>query len=485
MDIPPTSLESLAVHADRFPDRLAVEIFANRISWRSFHADAKRFSHALSGIGVQKGQIVAVSHPDPYVHWLLLIACETLGAVSASFLDSEDNEGGSLADLLALAQVVLCPDKPRLSGNYRHQRLDSDWLRQVFTLADPLALDHPQVSFEGSRPVRLNRSSGTTGRPKLMMMTCDMQAFWVRHIQELEAISPNARLLVAYPFTVNAAYCRAMACLRQGGQTIFAKADEALAKGDITHLWILPGLLGETMERLPADLRKLPSLRLTTCGSAFSKTLREKTLERLGCDVLFGYGANEVGSAICLIDPQGVGTPCPGVGLRIVDKKGQDVPEGASGMIELQTPGLVSGYLNDAKASRAAFHDGWFKSGDIGQRLEGNRFRMQGRSDEMMNIGGVKIAPDQLEQTLRKAVPSLQDIVAVSTPDADGVERLCLAAVLEPGVKMTQIAPQLAAHIPKEAGPVTAKAVKELPKTANGKLRRGEVRQMFSQQAKA
>ncbi|MBF0267861.1 MAG: acyl--CoA ligase [Alphaproteobacteria bacterium] len=485
MAISPTSLDCLAVQADRFPDRLAIEVFANRISWRSFHQDAKRFSHALHGIGVQKGQIVAVSHPDPYVHWLLLIACETLGAVSASFLASEENEGESLADLLALAQFALSPDKPTISGSYRHQRLDSDWLRQVFTLADPLALDHPQEPFEDSRPLRLNRSSGTTGRPKLMMMTSAMQDFWIRHVQELETISSNARLLVAYPFTVNAAYCRAMACLRQGGQTIFAKADEALAKGDITHLWILPGLLGETMERLPADLRKLTDLRLTTCGGAFSKALRKKTLERLGCDILFGYGANEVGSAVCLIDPQGVGTPCPGIGLRIVDKEGQEVAEGALGMIELQTPGLVYGYLNDDLASRSAFHDGWFRSGDIGQRLADNRFRLQGRSDEMMNIGGVKIAPDQLEQRLRKAVPALRDVVAVSAPDGDGVERLCLAVILEPGESMTQIAPELAAHIAKEAGQVTAKAVKALPKTANGKLRRVEVRRMFSQQAKA
>ncbi|MFA6021365.1 MAG: class I adenylate-forming enzyme family protein [Rhodospirillales bacterium] len=470
MDLSASVLDCLARHADQRPDAQAVENFGAKITWRKFHDDAGRFVQALQEIGLRPGQIAAVEHPDPYLHWLLLVALEALGAVSASFLDSERDDLDQLGDLLDRSDIVL----GRHDWNRQSQHLLNDgWLRSVLGRD---ARPSSGVAAMAEDWVRLNRSSGTTRRPKLMLMRKRMQDYWIAHVQEIEGYSPSSRLLVAYPFAVNAVYARATANLRRGGLTIFGPAPRILEGQDVTHLWLLPGLLKDVLSQLSPDAPQRPELRLTTGGGAVSGDLREQVRQRLGCEILSGYGANEAGTAICRIDPDGVGRPYPGVSLRIVDESGC---EAQSGEIELRTPGLVEGYLGQQAQTRDSFKDGWFRTGDLGERLDGDRFCLLGRRDEALNFGGVKISAPALEEKILRQVPELADIAVLSIPDRTGEARMHIAAVLGPGCRLAALIPKLALAVPKAAGEVKIKAVPVLPRTANGKLRRAEAAAIF------
>lgn len=463
-------LDCLARHADQRPGAHAVDNFGTKITWRRFHDDAGRFVQALQEIGLRSGLIAAVEHPNPYLHWLLLIALEALGAVSASFLESERDDLDQLGDLLDRADIVL----GRHDWNRPGQHLLSDnWLNSA------LRMDAPPPSGVATAAedwVRLNRSSGTTRRPKLMLMRRRMQDYWIAHVQEIEVYSPSSRLLIAYPFAVNAAYARATANLRMGGLTLFGPAPQILETQDITHLWMLPGLLKEILGQLSPDAPKHPCLRLTTGGGVVSGDLREQVRQKLGCEILSGYGANEAGTAICRIDADGVGRPYPGVLLRIVDESGCEAP---SGEIELSTPGLVEGYLGQQAQMQSAFRQGWFRTGDLGQRLDGGRFRLLGRRDEVLNFGGVKISAPALEEKILHQVPELAEVAVLSIPDRTDEARMHIAAVLKPGCRLAALIPKLALAVPKSAGEVKVKAVPALPRTANGKLKRAEAAAIF------
>lgn len=470
MDLSGSALDCLARHADQRPGALAVENFGAKITWRKFHDDAGRFVQALQEIGLRTGLIAAVEHPNFYVHWLLLIALEAAGAVSASFIEAEKDDPSQLDDLLDRADIIL----GRRDWNRPSQhRLTDDWLRSVFLMPVPTIL---QVARGNEDWVRLNRSSGTTRRPKLMMMRKRMQDYWISHVQEIEAYSPSSRLLIVYPFAVNAVYARATANLHMGGLTLFGPAPRILEREEVTHLWMLPGLLKEILNQLTPDVPKRPELRLTTGGGAVSTALREQVRQKLGCDILSGYGANEAGTAICRIDPDGVGTPYPGVLLRIVGESGGVAQRGE---IELRTPGLVEGYLDQDALTQSAFRQGWFRTGDLGERLDGGRFRLLGRTDEVLNFGGAKISALMLEEKILRQMPELADVAVLSIPDPDGLARMHIAAVLRPGSQLAALIPKVALAVPKTAGEVKIKAVPALPRTANGKLRRAEAAAIF------
>lgn len=470
MDLSGSALDCLARHADQRPDDVAVDCFGTKITWRKFHDDARRFAAALLGLGFGRGQIAAVEHPNSYVHWLLLIALEVAGVVSASFLEAEKDDPAQLDDLLDRADVILGRhdwNRPSL------HRLTDDWVRSVFLLPVPTV---PQVAHGNEDWVRLNRSSGTTSLPKLMLLRKRMQDYWISHVQEIESYSPSSRLLVAYPFAVNAVYARATANLRMGGLTIFGPAPRILENQDITHLWLLPGLLRDVLSQLSPDAPQRPELHLTTGGGAVSGDLREQTRRKLGCEILSGYGANEAGTAICRIDPDGVGTPYSGVLLRIVDESGSAAQ---SGEIELRTPGLVEGYLGQDARRHSAFRQGWFRTGDLGERLDGGRFRLLGRNDEVLNFGGVKMSAPLLEEKIRRHVPELADIAVLALSGPSGEACMHIAVVLKPGSQLAALIPKVALAVPKPAGEVKIKAVSAMPRTANGKLRRTEVERLF------
>ena len=206
--------------------------------------------------------------------------------------------------------------------------------------------------------------------------------------------------------------------------------------------------------------------RLMMSGSA---ALPVRTLERWrtisGHTLLERYGMTETGMILAnplhgTRTPGFVGTPLPGVDVRLVD-----------GEIEVRGPGVFREYWNRPDETREAFHNGWFRTGDVAA-VEDGSYRLLGRSSvDIIKTGGYKVSALEIEEVIREH-PSVADCAVVGVPDDDWGERVSVDVELRPGAGLTldelrewmkdRLAPYKA---PKELRPVHA-----LPRNAMGKV---------------
>jgi malonyl-CoA/methylmalonyl-CoA synthetase len=114
--------------------------------------------------------------------------------------------------------------------------------------------------------------------------------------------------------------------------------------------------------------------------------------------------------------PGSVGFPLPGVQARIVDTDGRDVPDGETGELFLKGPNVFPGYWRRDDATRAAFVDGWFKTGDIAQRSPDGYYTLCGRRSDLIISGGFNIYPREIEEFLMEQ-PEVAEAAVAAQPD--------------------------------------------------------------------
>ena len=131
-----------------------------------------------------------------------------------------------------------------------------------------------------------------------------------------------------------------------------------------------------------------------------------------------------------------VGTALPRVKVRLLDEKGKPARPGIAGEILVRGPGVFSEYWRKPKATRSAFRDGWFRTGDLAV-VEHGRYRILGRSSvDIIKSGGFKLSALEIEDTLRSH-PGIDECAVVGLPDREWGERVGAAVVLKPGRSLT------------------------------------------------
>jgi acyl-CoA synthetase (AMP-forming)/AMP-acid ligase II len=467
----------IAFHASARPDAVAVVNGGHEITYGQFDRDIRAFTRAARGFGLSSGSLVAVEWLQPYPHFLLLIALERLGIVTASYLG---DEGSTLAPLLADADLVLSGPLGDRGLAKRHQAVTEVWLREVFASADVEVLE--RTPSDPAAPLLILRTSGTTGVPKRVLLTRRMFEAWVdRWIWSL-GINRASRYLPTAPFTVTGIYTLAIAAVRSGGTVVFDTSNtvDALAAHAISHVVLNAIGLKRGLDILPEDYRKPANLTLCTIGAATASSLREKALARLASEVVIYYGSNEIPfiAETRTSGSEGVYSVFPWVRAEIVDDNGEPSPPGTLGRIRLQADTMASGYLDDPEATAAMFRDGWFYPGDTGI-LHGPRLlQIVGRSNEVLNIGGQKIAPSTLEALVLEHA-KVGDVGVCSVRNSEGIEQVHVA------VSGAQDSDQeLAQHITRafagrRLGNFFIVKLDRIPRNANGKIERGALKELI------
>jgi acyl-CoA synthetase (AMP-forming)/AMP-acid ligase II len=169
-----------------------------------------------------------------------------------------------------------------------------------------------------------------------------------------------------------------------------------------------------------------------------------------------------------------VGRPASHMGLRLVDPEGRDVPRGTEGEICADGPSVHLGYHNNPKANEEAFlPDGWFRSGDLGMIGEDSNLRIVGRLKEMINRGGKKFFPREIEEILYTH-PKVLYAAMVGLPDARLGERNCLCLVPKPGEPPTleELQQFLGDSVARYKWPERLELFEKLAFTPTGKIQR-------------
>lgn len=112
-----------------------------------------------------------------------------------------------------------------------------------------------------------------------------------------------------------------------------------------------------------------------------------------------------------------IGTPYPGIEARIVDDTGTDVGEGATGEVLIHSPGLMSGYLDAPDLTAQVLQDGWLWTGDLARRDANGCYHLEGRRALRINVGGFKVAPEEVEAVLA-LYPGVREVVVLAAVDA-------------------------------------------------------------------
>lgn len=462
------TVDSIAYHALTRPKAIAVIHDGHPVTYADFHRDIWRFIRAVREFGLSSGRSVAVGCADFYNHWLLLLAFEHLGIATASLAVREDFTSAS--QLLPTMDLVL--SETVLPGK-RYEPLTPAWLQRAFAL-EPQEME-PRVRRSPDDVVRILRTSGTTGVSKRMLLhrrTHEARlAKWMCF-----GITRAHRYLVSMPFTMHAVYSMATVYVRAGA-TVVHDAErelwEALTAYNIDHVILMPKQLRHVLDRLPADAARPSNLVISSLGATLPMPLRERALGRIAAAVLDMYACNEVGLVAVVGAGAGTGhgTLWPGITVEIVDAHGNPVPPGQAGTIRVATDSAVEGYLDDPDTTGRMFRDGWFYPGDVGILHGARRLQVLGRADELVNIGGEKISPANVEELIL-AEAHLDDVGVCSIPDSEGVEQLCIAvptAVASDPQALARVA-GLVRHV--RVGNVFVVAVPQIPRTATGKIQR-------------
>ena len=350
----------------------------------------------------------------------------------------------------------------------------------------PVALTAPRADDVAL----LTHTSGTTSTPKIVPLTHRVMAESALAHIEIRGLTPQDRGMVAAPLHSVAGIRRnLLPPLLLGGSVVCpAGLDPALLVASLqrdspTHYWASAGThmaILEELERHDPPIRH--ALRFVLSGASSLPSSAAERLERtLGVPVLEGYGITETGSiAQAPVPPAraprgSVGRPANAI-VAIMDGDGGTLGAEETGEIVVQGPELFGGYEDNADADSAAFRDGWFRTGDLGHLdLDGFLF-ISGRIKDIINRGGAKIAPSEVEDALAHH-PSIVEAAAFAMPHPTLGEDVAAAVVLRGDRAATEselrdfVRTRLAAF----KVPTRIFAVTELPKGPLGKVRRGEL----------
>ena len=401
------------------PQAIAIVEAGVPVSYAELAADLLRYVRALERIPVRPGMLVGVETANRYLHTQLLLACEVIGATSISLTAwdlSANNEVSCDCDLLLTGHA------PAQHLQARMLVMTGNWLGKVAAQAvglEDLALLGQDIP--GRRIVRICRSSGTTGTPKMIAMSHATQQLIVagRAAAIVDDLVSRPCYLCLYNLTLRVAYYRVLGTLQRGGVIYFTGATEApglVESGAVNTAMILVG----DLQRLVRHARPPPVghiLHVDAVGAAVSPLLRQQVSERWNAKVASYYASTEMGW-VTLIGDDGVGLLLPGAEVRIVDELGRDKPLGETGLIRARTQTMVEGYYNDPVQTEANFVDGWFRTGDLGTMPAPGRLVVLGRADDMLNVGGVKICPRRSKRGSRQSMASRMPSSSRSTARA-------------------------------------------------------------------
>jgi len=374
---------------------------------------------------------------------------------------------------------------------------------RVLTVED--ALGHPPADvlphIGAPRRAMIIYTSGTTGRPKGVVSTHAVIGAQIASLVGAWGWRPGDRLLLCLPLHHVHGIINGLGCalaVRATCEVLPAfDADavwERLASGEITVFTAVPTIYTRLIAAWDAaspQARTARSggarrLRLMMSGSA---ALPAHVLERwrdiTGHTLLERYGMTEIGMALSNpLDGERragfVGSPLPGVEVRLVDEAGERVPDGTPGELEVRGPSLFLEYWQRPDETQAAFRDGWFRTGDVAVRTDAS-FRLLGRTSvDIIKTGGFKVSALEIEEVLRTH-PAIADCAVVGDPDEEWGERVVAAVELTNGSTLSLAAlqdwarPQLAPYkIPRALTIVGA-----LPRNAMGKVVKPAVAALF------
>jgi acyl-CoA synthetase (AMP-forming)/AMP-acid ligase II/acyl carrier protein len=359
-----------------------------------------------------------------------------------------------------------------------------------FTLTAPIASTPAPKGFTGPDDVALIlHTSGTTSRPKMVPLTQANVCCSAENIRRSLELTPSDRCLNVMPlFHIHGLVGAVLSSLLAGAEIVCAPGFDGrrffgwLAQFRPSWYTAVPTMHQEILARLPEQepLLEGVKLRLIRSSSASLPPQVMHQLERtLGAPVIESYGMTEAAHQMCsnplpprARKPGTVGTAA-GPEVAIMDARGNLLCPGDIGEIVIRGPNVTAGYLGNRQANEEAFTGGWFRTGDQGVMDEEGYLRITGRIKELINRGGEKISPREVDEALLDH-PAVLQAVTFAVPHPRLGEDVAAAVILRDGgsVSESKLRRFAVERLADHKVPSQIVFVDQIPKGPTGKLQR-------------
>lgn len=538
IDTTPVHEQVLAACA-RTPEALALDFLGGTTSFAQLARAIDAFAGALqSQLGVTSGTRVALMLPNtpfyPIAYYGVLRAggivvnCNPLYTV-AELSHITGDSGADIMVTLDLRQMFEKGEALLAAGQVQrlivcHFPDALPWLKKLlFRLAKGKDLARPHRSPQAAgvvdfatllarhdkpTPVAITPASdiavqqytgGTTGVPKGALLThanvaanTSQSTAWFASM-----FKPGNKAIAVLPFFHIFAMTTCLNMPLAAGMTVYMlprfemKGFLSLLRRARPNLMpAVPTLISALANNATATREQLSSIELIVSGGApLPNELRASFAEKSTSQLVEGYGLTEASPVVCcgpfhgVNKPMSVGLPIPGTDIRFVDvESGAVVGIGENGELQLKGPQVMAGYHDDAAATRAAFADGWLRTGDVGHMDEEGYVFLVDRIKDLIICSGFNVYPRTIEEALM-AHAAVEEVNVIGVPDTYRGEAPVAFVKLRDGQAVSEAALKtfLADRLNKIEMPRQIVFKDALPKTLIGKLSKKELREEYAQ----
>jgi long-chain acyl-CoA synthetase len=471
--------------------------------------EAESLARGLAVRGVGPGDRVAlhmVNRPEMIVAYY---ACFQLGAIAAplrtAFKFAElapilqrlkpalyIGEMSLYDNVAPVDASILAPGKRFVVNGTFEDHGVQPW-EALFDVANNKNLSISPASY---RPAVLIITSGTTGQPKFVVHTPATLSESVDLVVRHWGLSDDDVMIEPLPMAHMSGLITLLSCVQFGTPFILLEGFDADTVLDTIErhrcTWCLgfPAQYAALLECQRARPRNLGSLRICLTGAdACPIDLQQRVSSIFGAPLYNIWGATEaVGSLTFGLQCGPVARIVKGVRTRLIDENGGDVPHGEVGELLIRGANVFDGYWNDPQATEESLKGGWYHTGDLMRRGEGDELWFVSRKKDIIIRGGTNISPAEVEQALVASHPAVEEAAVVGIPDSVLGQRVFGFVKLAKRTTDTiasEILRNVATRLASYKVPERLEVLDELPRNALSKVDRNMLRTMAVTSGKA
>ena len=472
------------------------------ISYGNLQLEVERLATVLTGYGLEHGRSVSIILPNSFEFITLFLSVITAGAVAAPLNPAYAAEEFEFYIKDSDSQLVVVPPGPHL-GRDAASKLGVPIIECSLNKNElNLSTSHGLLSTlrDPKLPVRDDvalflHTSGTTNRPKGVPLRHSNLIASIGNISNTYKLSPEDIAMVVMPlFHVHGLIGVLLSTFFSGGTVVvpdrFSAGKFWPIQKETRATWYsaVPTIHQVLLMRAESDMAPDKSFRfIRSCSSALAPSVFEDLEERFGAPVLEAYGMTEASHQMTSspLPEHGkrysgtVGRPT-GVDVSVMSMNtiGKMMATDQRGEIVIRGPNVMYGYNNNPQANKESFVDGWFRTGDQGFIDKSGYLSLTGRIKELINRGGEKISPLEIDGVLLKH-PAVSEAVCFGIPDEKYGEVVHAAVVLTAEADEQTLRNFCGDHLGAFKVPDVIYITDTLPRTATGKIQRRHVASKF------
>ena len=507
-------VEGLKRSVKENPAKLASVCGSTRLTFQEMDERVNRISSALAGLGITRGDRVALLSLNCHRFFELYYGVPQLGAVvvpiNFRLTPPEikyiiDHSGSKVVAVDQTLAPLIEAVRPHLES-VKHFILMSDEPREGYLGYDELlaggSLDFDAPDISDDELLGLFYTSGTTAEPKGVMLTHKNMLSNIKHSDGVYKYLPDDIYLHAAPMFHLADGAAVFSHTSRAATQVFIprfdpqQVLETISRERVSLLLLVPTMLNFLLQHPELDSYDLTSLRHLTYGaSPIAPDLLRRAMRALKCEFAQGYGLTEASPLLTVLTHQdhlvtdekserrlaSCGKPVQGVDVRVVKEDGSEVKPSEVGEIIARGPNIMLGYWKRPEDTEATVRDGWLHTGDLATVDDEGYIYLVDRKKDMIVTGGENVYSTEVEAVLY-AHPGVKEAAVIPIPDPDWGESVHACVALRDGRQTTaeEIVEFCRERLANYKVPRSIEFIEgELPKGGTGKILKKQLRERY------